>query len=137
MGFKRIVLALGVSLAPGCATVQPENTKEFENFRNYALGVCLGAAFPGSEVASDVNKALNGYLDRGNMSLEAYDEIRVFTQVWLAKDYSSKSGTQIQSMKCFDFSASDDVVSIYKKYDPCKSKQAWLDGACFVEACSR
>ena len=136
MDAKGIILIIGLMHLTACA-VQPVNdSAELKNFRNYALGSCLGAAFSGADLAADLNKTLNAYIEFGNMPLEAYEELRELNKVWLAKDYPSKHGGQINSMKCFDVYDSAQVLELYKKYDPCKSKDMWIDNASFERACS-
>lgn len=135
MDVKKLVVITVFMYLTACA-VQPVNEGiELKNFRNYALSACLGAAFSETEAAADFNRALNGYMEFGNMTLEAYEELRNLTKIWLAKNYLSKHGGQINSMKCFDLHDSEQVLELYKKNDPCASKEAWMDGASFEEAC--
>lgn len=136
MDIKRLILIMGFTHLAACAVQPTHDHAELKNFRNYALGSCLGAAFAGTEAAVDLNKAVNGYVEFGNMPLEAYEELRELNKVWLAKDYSSKHGGQINSMKCFDLYNSEQVLGVYKKYDPCDSKAHWLEDSDFEKACS-
>lgn len=136
MDVKGIISIIGFMYLTACA-VQPLNdSDELKNFRNYALGSCLGAAFSGTEAAADLNKTLNANMELGNMPLQAYEELRELNKVWLAKDYPSKHGGQINSMKCFDMYDSAQVLELYKKYDPCKTKETWMNSASFEKACS-
>lgn len=136
MDVKRLIVIIGFIHLTACAVQPVNNSAELNNFRNYALGSCLGAAFSGTEAAADLNKAVHGYMEFANMPLEAYEELRALNKVWLAKDYSSKHGGQINSMKCFDLYNSEQVLALYKKYDPCESKETWMDSSSFEKACS-
>lgn len=136
MDAKGIISIIGLMHLTACAVQQVNNSAELKKFRNYALGSCLGTAFSGTDAAADLNKTLNAYIEFGNMPLEAYEELRELNKVWLSKDYSSKHGGQINSMKCFDLYDSAQLLELYKKYDPCGSKGAWMSGASFEEACT-
>jgi hypothetical protein len=136
MEAKGIISIIGLMYLTACAVRPVNDSAELKNFRNYVLGSCLGAAFSGTDAAADLNKALIAYMELGNMPLEAYQELRELNKVWLEKDYSSKHGRQVNSMKCFDMYNSAQVLELYKKYDPCKLKDAWMDRASFEKACA-
>ena len=105
-------------------------------FENYALAICLGSAFEDDQVRADFNKAASGYMERGHLPIEAYEELRGAVQVWLQKDYPSKRGGQVNSAKCFDFYRSRDLAELFEKHDPCRSKRGWLDMDEYTENCS-
>lgn len=118
-----------------CATGKNIPQKEKLNFKNYALAVCLGSAFKSDETTSDFNKSANGYMERGNMSLEAYEELRDLVDKWLVKNYPSKHGGQVNSAKCFDLYHSSELTKIFNQYDPCHSKENWISEEDYKESC--
>lgn len=129
-----IVVVLGVL---GCSggSVKRE-TPESINFLNYAYAICIGSAFDVDVVREDANRSANGYMQQGNISLEAYQALRSKVDSWLAKEYPSQSGGSLQIMKCNDFFNSGDIQKIYIEHDPCKSSEGWLDVADFNRQCS-
>lgn len=71
---------------------------------------------------------------RGNVALEAYEELRKVVDSWLAKDFPSKHGGQVQSAKCIAMYNSQELSELFKKYDPCASKTSWLDPSEYTKA---
>lgn len=136
MDIKRLIPTACFLLMQGCTSAQNQENMELTNFRSYALATCLGAAFKDPAVQSDFNKAANGFMERGHMSLEAYEELRAVNLTWLEKDYPSKHGGQVNSAKCFDLFKSPEVLNLYNKHDPCLLVNEWLDPNEFKEACS-
>ncbi len=138
MEIRRLITIAMISTLIGC-TANKGNTKNLENinFYNYAYSICIGSSFNANEVKEDANRSANGYMEHGNISLDAYQELRNRVDVWLAKDYMSKSGGSLQIMKCNDFYNSGEVQEIYHKYDPCKSSEGWLDVADFNRQCGQ
>ncbi len=137
MDTKRLTISLILTFCLlSCATSPTSKSNEEALFYNYSLAVCLGSAFEDKIVKSDFNKSANGYMERGNMPIEAYEELRASANRWLEKDYPSKNGGQVNSSKCFDFYKSKELFDIFKKYDPCKSKDNWLDPNQYTQQCS-
>ena len=87
-------------------------------------------------IRADVSVALSGYREFGNIALEAYEKVRNLTELWLAKDYPSKQGEQIQIMKCIDLYNADALDAIFDEFDPCKTPEAWLDQEEYNMRCS-
>ena len=135
MDVKRLGLIIAVLQVVACASAPKVDNEEKNNFRNYALSVCVGAAFADDQVKADFNKSANGYMERGHMPIEAYEELRGAVQTWLQKDYPSKHGGQVNSAKCIDFYQSLQVAELFDKYDPCKSSESWLSEDDYKSSC--
>lgn len=136
MDTKRLTLVFIILILFGCSN-QVKTTKNLEsiNFNNYAYTICVGSAFNIMEVKEDANRTANGHMEHGNISLDAYQELRERVDFWLAKDYISKKGKSLQIMKCNDFYNSGEIQEIYRKYDPCASSEGWLDITDFKRQC--
>ncbi|MGH1440905.1 MAG: hypothetical protein ACRBBR_12380 [Cellvibrionaceae bacterium] len=125
MGVIKLIFLVVIFLAASCSNNPAQITKEKIDFESYAILSCIGMTFDQSEnLVDDVNSALNGYMQKGHMPLEAYEELRELAKVWMNKDYPRKSGGQVHSAKCMDFFRSEEFQSIYNKYDPCKSRSS-------------
>lgn len=135
MDLKKLVLCACFSQLAACSAAHL-GQQESRYYSNYALAVCLGSAFDDESVKSDFNKAANGYMERGNMPIEAFEELRLVVDAWLAKDYPSKHGGQVNSAKCIDFYNSDELGELFKKYNPCLSKEGWLSEQDFSKSCT-
>ena len=79
------------------------------------------------KLESNVAQAASGYREYSHISLDAYEEVRATISKWLKKDYSSKSGGQVELMKCIDLYNHDDLKVVFEKYNPCKSQDSWFD----------
>jgi len=140
MGIKKLIISFTLMLITvfcSAGTHPFKNASEKRLFRNFSFSVCIGMAYEGEseKLSSNVNKAANGYREFGNISLDAYDEARSIIQKWLKKDYRSKHGGQIELMKCIDLYNHIDLVNIFNKYNPCNSKDSWLDDNDFNLRC--
>ena len=135
MDLKRLIPIAVMIFAAACSPTPIKKQQEKSYFSNFALAICLGSAFDDDSVKSDFNKAANGYMERGNMPIEAINEMRGLVDSWLKKDYPSKHGGQVNSAKCFDFYHSEELAQLFKKYDPCKSEKGWLSKEDFNKAC--
>ncbi|MBX2846994.1 MAG: hypothetical protein KTR16_01640 [Acidiferrobacterales bacterium] len=80
-------------------------------------------------------KQPNGYIQRSNMSPEAYDELRSRNKLWQKKSYPSKHGGQVKSARCMDFYRSDELHNLYLKHTPCDSKENWWDNQDYKKIC--
>jgi len=142
MGTKELTfIGFMVIFISSCASLSPSNKpgtpREQVLFENFIFSICLGTAFNDTKVAVDTNKAANGYMQHGNMPIEAYEASRVVVDSWLDKEYLSKSGGQIQIMKCIDLFRSQDIKVLYEKYTPCTSSGGWLDQEDYVRQCKQ
>lgn len=136
MDIKRLTVVFLAFVGVGCAAVPAHDSTEYENFKNFAMAICVGSAFSDEAVKSDFNKSANGFMERGNMPLEAYGDLRALVNKWLNKNYPSKHGGQVSSAKCFDLVNSQELVQLYGKYDPCDSKAGWLSQENFEKSCN-
>jgi hypothetical protein len=137
MEIRKLALILVAGSLTGCSTsTSKEENLETINFHKYAYSICIGSAFNSNEVKEDANRSANGHMEHGNISLDSYEELRMRIDSWLAKHYESKSGKSLQIMKCNDFFYSGEIQEIYDKYDPCVSKDGWLDEADFKRQCN-
>lgn len=136
MDVKRLGFIAAIFQIVACTQTKDFVKKEQTYFENYALAICLGSAFEDDRVKADFNKSASGYMERGHMSIEAYEELRSAVPGWLKKDYPSKHGDQVNSAKCFDFYRSSELAEMFNKYDPCRSKAGWLDTDEYAENCS-
>lgn len=115
MDFKKLAILSGLLGVVSCATKSPSQATEDALLKNYALAVCLGGAFETEATKQDLNKAANGYMERGNAPIDAYEQVRKLASVWLAKDYRSKHGGQIDSAKCIDFFQSAELHELLEQ----------------------
>lgn len=89
-----------------------------EYLKNYALATCFGNGFSNSKnVVQEASAAASGYLELGDMPLDAYNEVYFAGKKFLAKKYMSYTGTaQLTIMKCIDFYHSKKLETIINKY---------------------
>ena len=85
-------------------------------FRNYALAVCVADGYTSQEIKIDASAVANGYLENGSYPLEAYNDAREEGRKFLAKEYPSIANAKLTLMKCIDFSQSQEVGRIMRKY---------------------
>ena len=106
-------------------------------FRNFSLAICTGMAYEkfSKEIATDTGKAATGYREYSHIDLQAYEESRKLVNKWLKKDYQSKHGGQIDIMKCIDLYNSKELIRLFKRFDPCKNRGAWLDAKEYQQRC--
>ncbi len=125
MVVKKLVLLLLVIKLVSCSSpTQKMFSAEERNFYNFAYTICVGSAFEDLAVKGDAGRSANGYIQFGNIELDAYQELRERVNFWLAKEYKSKQGGSLQLMKCNDFYHSGEIQEIYLRYDPCKNKSS-------------
>lgn len=134
MVVKRLILLTSLTLLSSCASSSWQ-TQEEMRFYEFALAICFGSAFNDDVTQNDFNRAANGIMERSHMPLESYEELRDVVGVQLKKDYKSKHGGQIQSLKCFDLMREGAVKKIFEKYNPCKDKSGWLEESEYKESC--
>jgi hypothetical protein len=115
MVFKIITLASFLFLLS--CTSQPSPTNQAEDlFKSYALSTCISYGFNSEETQSEASAAARGYLELGELSIDAHTEAALLGKKFLAAEYKSKSGVKLTLMKCIDFYKSKDLDAIYKKY---------------------
>ena len=135
MDTKKLTLTLLLFSLTACGSQPTKMVKEELYFKNFGIAVCFASSFKIDELTEDLSKAGNGYIQRGNVSLDAYDKLRGLAKLWQKKDYPSKQGGQVKSAKCIDFYNSDDLHQLYLKYTPCKSKKGWWDKDDYIKSC--
>lgn len=135
MDIKRLVIILLFFSLAACGNQPIKMPNEEVYFKNFGLAVCLSSSFQIKELTDDLSKAGNGYVQRGNMAPEAYDELRTLNKLWQQKDYPSKHGGQVKSARCMDFYRSDDLHELYLKHTPCQSKKNWWDKKDYEKSC--
>ncbi len=117
MDFKVVCLAALLVLS-GCGSVQADkgDYSGEDYFKNYALSTCISDGYESQEVISDAAAAARGYLELGDLPIEAHTEATLLGREYLKKKYRSKSGVDLVLMKCIDFYHSDELDLLYKKY---------------------
>ncbi len=118
-----------------CGSQPAKMAKEEVHFKNFGLATCLASSFKIEELTEDLSKAGNGYIQRGNMSTDAYGELRLMAKSWQEKDYPSKHGGQVRSAKCIDLYNSEELHQLYLKHTPCKSIKNWWDKEDYIKNC--
>ena len=88
---KRAIYLITILLIFSCSNNPITPVKEESYFKNYALAICFSAPFDDPSLEEDTNKAINGYIEKGNLGLEDYEQIRHFVEQWrTTKHYKSK-----------------------------------------------
>lgn len=119
MDTKVIYLIGAITLFAGCAFGQAEVKKytPVQYLKNYALCTCIADGFQSSEVVKDASAGARGYLEFGDLPLEAHTEATLLGREFLEKDYKSMTGEALVLMKCIDFYNSKALDELAKKYD--------------------
>jgi len=114
----KIILITFLFILNSCAFAKNnQNVGNSEkNFKNYALSTCLANGYKSKEVISDAAAAARGYLEFGDLPLEAHTEATLLGRNFLKKTYKSKSGAKLTLMKCLDFIHSHELEAIYNKF---------------------
>lgn len=134
---KQALIILSFCLIAACGKIVAANEqlsiKEAQDFRQYAAAICLGASFPEESVKADANRSANVYL--GNVDLGAYEAVRIQLRTWNPDGFSTKNGGQAVIARCLEFSESNVVSGIFRQFNPCRNKDAWLDQQAFKAQC--
>ena len=110
-----IPVLAAVMLLQSCSLPAHRSESSTPNLsRNFAFMVCLGTASEGQPIAEDFNRAATGYMERSDISIEQIGEVRALVKTWLAKDYPSKHGGQVNTAKCVDMYHSNDLTEVLK-----------------------
>jgi Type VI secretion system (T6SS), amidase immunity protein len=117
---SRLFVAIAFMVAPLVADAKDANTRveysSLQYLKNFALSTCLADGYKSDEVVKDSLAAAGGYLELGHLAFEAYEEAASLGKKYLAKDYESKSGEKLISMKCIDLFHSKELQQIAEKY---------------------
>ena len=134
---KKLAAVLPVLILFSCANNTGPQVKEEKYFKNYAFSACLSNLFEGDQYSSDISHALEGYLQRGNMPLYAYEEAATLAKQWRNKKYKTKDGEEVKIPKCLTMYHSDELHELYLKHTPCKSssKEYWFSQQEFTKSC--
>lgn len=105
MGFRVAALCLLGVVVSGCASAQPSGNKftPLQYFKNYALSTCIADGFQSEEVVKDAAAAARGYLELGDLPLEAHTEAVRLGRKFLAEKYASASGEKLTLMNVYRF----------------------------------
>ena len=108
------VLSL-VSAGFACAG-EPVMRSETDILKSYAFSQCIARAYPNTKIAADAKAASAGYMEFGNISIEAYSEAVSLAQKTLKKSYRGKRGEPLHVMKCVDFMFSAELALLVEQY---------------------
>jgi len=134
---KNITPALLLGMLSACANQQLQKPpREQILFENIALAICLGTAAEHASEKDDFSRSAMGYFERSHFSPEVLEHIRSISAEWLNKNYVSKQGGSLESMKCIDMLRSDNLRALYEELTPCKSAAGLLDTLDYAEACN-
>ena len=84
--------------------------------KNFALTSCVAEGSKSKEVVDDAVASANGYMELGSLAIDAYTEVHLLSQKFLAKKYPGLSGEKLIMMKCIDLFHSKELTAIAKKY---------------------
>lgn len=93
-----------------------ELTNETKLLRGFALSQCISRAYPDNPISTDAQASASGYLEFGNLPIEAYEEAVALANKALAKPYQSKHGEPLQTMKCIDFAFGPELQAVIDRY---------------------
>jgi len=105
----------GTALVAGCATAgmpAPDQTghgSEASLLTRYALSQCLAAAYPDTGIERDARAAAGGYLEFGNLQIEAYEHATAIARAAASRRYEGKQGEPLHVMKCLDLMDSPEL----------------------------
>lgn len=114
----KIAVSVLCLIASGCASAQSTGNKytPIQYFKNYALSTCIADGFQSDEVVKDAAAAARGYLELGDLPLEAHTQATLLGRKFLSVEYKSMTGEKLTLMKCLDFYHSKDLDRLAKKY---------------------
>lgn len=111
-------------------------SKEQAIFEDIALTICLAKTVDRPEAQAILNNTAKSHFERSHLSPEALESIHSISAEWLNKNYASKQGSSLESMKCIDMLRSDELGALYEELTPCKSADSWLDALEYTQACN-
>lgn len=118
MAIKVMGLSLIFCAVTSAACAQQAGIKytPVQYFKNYALSTCIADGYQSEQTVKDAAAAARGYLELGNLPLEAHTEATLLGRKFLSMDYKSISGEKLVLMKCIDFYHSKDLDRLARKY---------------------
>jgi hypothetical protein len=110
---------LVATLLSDAAAAEPRvEYSAIQNFKNFALSVCIMNGFKSDEVVQESHAAAGAYFEFGGFPIEAHEEADALSKKFLAKEYLSITGKQkLTLMKCIDFFHSKELRQLVKKYN--------------------
>lgn len=120
---KLVAIALvGSALVTGCATAgtsapaAASGDEEASLLTRYTLSQCLAAAYPDTTIERDARAASGGYLEFGNLPIEAYEEATALAREAAARTYNGKHGEPLHAMKCLDLLDSPELEGLLDRH---------------------
>lgn len=115
LGLILLCVAWGVT---ACASVpQPKAASSaVQLLKKYALSTCIADGGLGEDTAKDAAAAARGYLEFGDLPLEAHTEATLLGRQFLGREYKSSSGAKMVIMKCIDFYNSPELEKLALRY---------------------
>lgn len=111
----RAIAWTGALMAAGCASTgatphqAPGSGTEASLLTRYALSQCLARAYPHTAMERDARAAAGGYLEFGNLPIEAYEDATALAAEAAARTYTGKHGEPLHAMKCLDLLADPEL----------------------------
>lgn len=87
-----------------------------QQLKSYALSTCIADGGLDEETAKDAAAAARGYLEFGDLPLEAHTEATLLGRQFLAREYKSSTGAKMVIMKCIDFYNSPELEKLARRY---------------------
>lgn len=118
MDSKIIFMIFAFIMLAGSASAQ-KSTKKYSSIqylKNYALCTCIADGFESKEVINDAAAGARGYLEFGDLPLEAYTQATLLGRNFLKREYKSITEQKLVLMKCIDFYHSKEMDDLEKKY---------------------
>lgn len=119
MDSKIMIIVFAWFILTGCATGQ-KSTKQYSSIqylKNYALCTCIADGFESKEVIEDAAAGARGYLEFGDLPLDAYTQATLLGRDYLKKEYKSMTGQKLVLMKCIDLYNSKELNALAKRYE--------------------
>ncbi|MEY4582957.1 MAG: hypothetical protein RL701_7660 [Pseudomonadota bacterium] len=82
----------------------------------YAISQCIARGYPTETIATDANAAAGGYLEHGNLEVDAYGEAVALAERALARVYKGQHGESLNVMKCLDLLGSRDLEQLTQRH---------------------
>lgn len=112
-----VSLWIAASVAACASVPQPKAANSaVQQLKNYALSTCIADGGLGDDTAKDAAAAARGYLEFGDLPLEAHTEATLLGRQFLAREYKSSSGAKMVIMKCIDFYNSPELEKLSLRY---------------------
>ncbi|SMC29112.1 Type VI secretion system (T6SS), amidase immunity protein [Andreprevotia lacus DSM 23236] len=121
-----MLLAMGTAAAAKGKAQPVEHYTQRQLLKNWALSVCLGAAWdkrPQAQAAADdAGISASGYFEFSNAPDAAFDQVRQLAIKYAHLEYSGSVEGEWNTMKCIDLYHSAELDRIVKKHVPPSSR---------------